>query len=75
MSSGNIVGDVIAFESVKLLSPCVLEGSVHTPVLSVEAGVLISGTCDMVSSSNGCDDRPIEELLQQPQDYSAAANQ
>ena len=53
VSSGNITGDVMASERVKLLTPCVLMGSVQTPLLSVEEGVLISGTCDMVVASNG----------------------
>ncbi|MBQ27338.1 MAG: hypothetical protein CMH81_04240 [Nitrospiraceae bacterium] len=74
LSSGNIRGDVIALERVKLLSPCVLTGSVQTPLLSVEEGVLISGTCDMVSPSSDCEDRPIEELLQQHEDYPVAAS-
>ena len=75
VSAGNITGDVIARERVKLLAPCVLMGSVQTPLLSVEEGVLISGTCDMIPASNGHEDLPIEELLQQHEQYPATASQ
>lgn len=76
VSAGNISGDVIARERVKLLAPCVLVGSVQTPLLSVEEGVLISGTCDMIPpSSNGHEDHPIEELLQQHEQYPSNAAQ
>ena len=75
VSAGNITGDVIARERVKLLAPCVLVGSVQTPLLSVEEGVLISGTCDMMPMYNGHEDNPINELLDQHEPYPAPASQ
>jgi cytoskeletal protein CcmA (bactofilin family) len=75
VSAGNITGDVIARESVKLLAPCALMGSVQTPLLSVEEGVIISGTCDMIPAPNGHEDLPIEELLQQDEQFPATASQ
>ncbi len=75
VSAGNITGDVIARERVKLLAPCVLVGSVQTPLLSVEEGVLMSGTCDMMPPSNGHEDHPIEDLLQQHEQYPTTADQ
>ncbi len=66
VSAGNITGDVTARERAKLLAPCVLVGSVQAPLLSIEEGVIISGTFDMMPpSTNGNEDHPIEDLLQQ----------
>lgn len=45
---GRITGDVVAKEKVKLLAPAALDGSVKTPMLSMEEGVLFNGSCEMV---------------------------
>jgi cytoskeletal protein CcmA (bactofilin family) len=47
ISKGKITGDLTAREKVRLLSPAVLNGSVKTPMLSMEEGVLFNGTCEM----------------------------
>lgn len=47
---GTIIGDVIAKEKVHLRSPGVLKGSVTTPKLSLEEGVLFNGTIEMAPS-------------------------
>ncbi len=47
ISKGKITGDIVAREKVRLLSPAVLTGSVKTPVLSMEEGVLFNGNCEM----------------------------
>ncbi|WP_447975051.1 bactofilin family protein [Nitrospira sp. Kam-Ns4a] len=47
VSKGKITGDIMAKEKVKLLAPAVLNGSVKTPVLSMEEGVLFNGSCEM----------------------------
>ncbi len=47
ISKGKITGDIVAREKVRLLSPAVLTGSVKTPVLSMEEGVLFNGDCEM----------------------------
>ncbi len=44
---GKILGDIVAREKVQLMSPAVLDGSVKTPSLSMEEGVLFNGTCEM----------------------------
>lgn len=45
---GRITGDIIAKESVKLRAPAVMNGSVKTPILSIEDGVLFNGALEMV---------------------------
>ncbi|MEW6544315.1 MAG: polymer-forming cytoskeletal protein [Nitrospirota bacterium] len=47
VSQGQITGDIIATESVQLLAPAVLKGSIKAPLLSMEQGVVFSGTLDM----------------------------
>ena len=49
LCQGRIVGDVVATEKIQLMSPAVLSGSLKTPSLSMEEGVLFNGTCGMVS--------------------------
>ena len=44
---GHIAGDVVAQDKVKLLAPAVFEGSIKTPSLSMDEGVLFNGTCQM----------------------------
>lgn len=44
---GTLRGDIVAEEKVQLLSPAVLSGSVVTPLLSVEEGVVFDGKVDM----------------------------
>ncbi len=44
---GKVTGDVAAKECVKLRSPAVMNGSVKTPVLSMEDGVLFNGALEM----------------------------
>jgi len=46
---GHIVGDIVAKEKIQLLAPAVMDGSVKTPSLSMEEGVLFNGTCKMGS--------------------------
>ncbi len=44
---GTMTGDIQAKERVQLQAPAVLTGSVSTPTLSMEEGVLFNGTVDM----------------------------
>lgn len=44
---GQITGDIVATEKIRLLSPAVINGSINTPVLAMEEGVLCSGTLEM----------------------------
>ena len=45
---GTITGQVVARRKVRLKAPAVLHGSVTTPLLSVEEGVLFNGEIEMV---------------------------
>src|SRR5438128_9836005 len=47
ISRGKITGDVVASGKVRLLAPAVLNGSVKTPLLSIEEGVLFNGGLEM----------------------------
>jgi len=47
VSKGKITGDVIAKDRVKLRAPAVMNGSVKTPLLSMEDGVLFNGGLEM----------------------------
>ena len=44
---GRINGEIEAKNRVKLLSPAVFEGSIVTPLLSMDDGVLFNGSCNM----------------------------
>ena len=44
---GKITGDVVATQSMKLHVPAVITGSVKTPELSMEAGVVFNGGLEM----------------------------
>ncbi len=52
ISKGQITGDVKAKEKVQLLAPAKMDGSVSTPSLLMEEGVLFNGTCEMSSSTH-----------------------
>jgi cytoskeletal protein CcmA (bactofilin family) len=47
VSQGKIKGDIVAKEKIRLLAPAVMDGSVTTPSLSMEEGVLFNGNLDM----------------------------
>ncbi|MCA9498827.1 MAG: polymer-forming cytoskeletal protein [Nitrospirales bacterium] len=47
MCQGQLTGDVEAKHRVKLLSPAVFEGTISSPLLSMDEGVLFNGTCNM----------------------------
>lgn len=44
---GRIVGEIRAREKIQVMAPGILNGSVKTPSLSMEEGVLFTGTCEM----------------------------
>jgi cytoskeletal protein CcmA (bactofilin family) len=44
---GKITGDIVAKECVKLRAPAVMKGSIKTPILSMEDGVLFNGALEM----------------------------
>ena len=46
---GNITGDIQATERITLLAPAIIQGSLKTPVLSIEEGVRLNGTLEMTA--------------------------
>jgi len=58
---GKVTGDVVAKECVKLRAPAVMNGSVKTPVLSMEDGVLFNGALEM--AHDGVCDLPRDATL------------
>lgn len=57
---GKITGDIVAKECVKLRTPAVMNGSIKTPILSMEDGVLFNGALEM---TQGVRDIPREAPL------------
>ena len=57
---GKVTGDVVAKECVKLRAPAVMNGSVKTPALSMEDGVLFNGALEM---AHGVCDLPRDASL------------
>jgi cytoskeletal protein CcmA (bactofilin family) len=47
MCQGKITGEVEAKHRVKLLTPAVFDGTITTPLLSMDEGVRFNGTCNM----------------------------
>ena len=47
MCQGQITGEVEAKHRVKLLSPAIFDGTISTPLLSMDEGVIFNGTCNM----------------------------
>jgi len=58
---GKVTGEVVAKECVKLRAPAVMNGSVKTPVLSMEDGVLFNGALEM--AHDGVCDLPRDATL------------
>ena len=44
---GQISGEILAKNRVKLLSPAVFDGTITTPLLSMDEGVMFNGSCNM----------------------------
>ncbi|MDN5940730.1 MAG: polymer-forming cytoskeletal protein [Nitrospira sp.] len=44
---GKITGDIVATECIKLRAPAIMTGSIKTPILSMEDGVMFNGALDM----------------------------
>jgi len=47
ISGGRITGNVRALERVQLLSSAIHSGSICTPILAIEEGVVFNGKCEM----------------------------
>jgi cytoskeletal protein CcmA (bactofilin family) len=50
ISRGHITGDIVAVGRIRLLAPAILNGSVKTPLLSMEEGVLFNGSLEMAKA-------------------------
>ncbi len=44
---GRISGEVVAKNRVKLLTPAIFDGTINTPLLSMDEGVMFNGSCNM----------------------------
>ena len=70
VSCGKIIGDVTATEKISLLAPAVLQGSVTTPLLSMEEGVRFRGS--LMVPEAGEEDRAL--LTESVREVPEAAN-
>ncbi len=61
VSRGKITGDITATEKVRLLAPATLNGSVKAPLLSMEEGVLFTGTTEMPQAEEAIAFRPASQ--------------
>jgi cytoskeletal protein CcmA (bactofilin family) len=67
ISKGKITGEVAAHEKIKLLAPAMLHGSVKTPMLSMEEGVLFNGSCEMAhAEAYEADQEPVKRSVGSP---------
>ena len=57
---GTVKGDINAEERITLLNPAVIDGSLKTPVLSVEEGVRMNGTLEMAPVVQGVAPREVK---------------
>lgn len=51
VAEGTITGDITATDRITLLAPAVIQGSLKTPVFSMEEGVRMNGTLEMAESA------------------------
>lgn len=71
MNSGTISGTITATEKIQILKPGLLIGEIRTPVIAIEEGSQLQGTCDMgIQPAN--DGRALPVSL--PHGLSAAAH-
>jgi cytoskeletal protein CcmA (bactofilin family) len=62
VSCGTIVGNVAATEKIALLEPAALQGSVTTPLLSMETGVQFRGSLEVPAPGEESKDLPEESV-------------
>jgi cytoskeletal protein CcmA (bactofilin family) len=58
--SGNFKGNVKAKTRVELRSPAKVDGTIETPAILVEDGVLLNGTIKMNNVENAAGSKPVE---------------
>ena len=57
ISKGKMNGDIVANEKVQLLSTAIVDGSLHTPQLSMEIGVVFNGDISMSSGESSSEEK------------------
>ncbi|GJL54664.1 MAG: hypothetical protein NPIRA02_17960 [Nitrospirales bacterium] len=57
ISKGKVNGDIVANKQVQLLSTAIMDGSLKTPELSMEIGVVFNGDISMNSGNSGSSDQ------------------
>lgn len=63
---GKMTGDVVAHQKVQLLSTAVMDGSLQTPQLSMDIGVVFNGDISMTSGGERSEERPSKVKSQLP---------
>jgi cytoskeletal protein CcmA (bactofilin family) len=58
--SGSFKGNVKAKTRVELRAPARVDGTIETPALSVEDGVILNGTITMTLGDSASDSKPVE---------------
>ena len=58
--SGTFKGSITAKTRVELRSPAKVDGTIETPAISVEDGVLLNGTITMSSGESAAGSKPVE---------------
>jgi cytoskeletal protein CcmA (bactofilin family) len=59
ISSGKLVGNLVATEKVHLLAPAVIEGTIKTPKLIIEDGVTFDGKSEMAGVQKNADQKVV----------------
>ena len=60
--SGKFKGNIKAKSRVELRAPAKVDGSIETPALSVEDGVVLNGTITMTTGDKTSATKPVEEV-------------
>ena len=59
ISSGKIVGNIIASQKVHVLAPGAIQGNIKTPKLIIEEGVTFDGKCEMVGEKKAAEQKVV----------------
>jgi len=59
ISSGKIVGNIVASQKVHVLSPGNIQGNIKTPKLIIEEGVTFDGKCEMAGEKKAMEQKVV----------------
>jgi cytoskeletal protein CcmA (bactofilin family) len=59
ISSGKIVGNIIASQKVHVLAPGAIQGNIKTPKLIIEEGVTFDGKCEMAGEKKAAEQKVV----------------